>query len=329
MITPLDWPSIVDEALKRRRDEGLTQKEHAAIAGVSIPTIIAFDRKQTRLSLNKAMDILRVVGLVAEQSAANLQDAFVEASGRRWEELVSTLADGSPARQPYGSYIIAYELSEVSFSSVRELQGYLKNAASHKYSGWPPFWLPTRPAIAPYPYENGVECWLGQPDAERVFGDAAHSDFWRASLDGRLYLRCGYQEDATDMVPPATIFDLTLPVWRTGEALLHAYHLAEALKATSKTDIRFSVRYGGLAGRELKSWANPYREVFEVHRCRIGEVENSVVCEAAQVRERLEDLVYELLVPVYESFDFFELKRHLVKEELSKLQKDRSGLQRR
>jgi len=328
MIAPLNWTELVDEALKRRRKEGLTQKEHAAIAGVSIPTILAFDRKRTRLSLNKAMDILRVVGLVAEPSRASSQSSFVEAAENRWENLISELPDNSPARQPLGNYAVSYELTEFSLRSVRELQECLKKAASHKYTGWPPFWVPTRTAIAPYPFEGGVECWLGRPDAERAFDDAAHSDFWRASLDGRLYLRRGYQEDTADMLQPATIFDLTLPVWRAGEALLHAYHLAEAVAVSQKSECHFSVFYRGLTGRELKSWANPYREVFEIHRGRVGEVKNTVRCRSLQIKEQLVELVYDLLVPIYESFDFFELKRELVEDELSKLQKDRNSRQR-
>jgi len=325
MIEPFDWPALVDEALNRRREEGLTQREHAALAGVSIPTLIAFDRKQTRLSLHKAMDILRVVGLVAKPTSLSSHGAFIKAAEKRWKELIQDLPEDSPSRQPHGSYAITYELSDVFLRSVRELQEHLKSAASHKYTGWPPFWVPTRKAIAPYPFDGGIECWLGQPDTERAFDDAAHSDYWRASLEGRMYLRRGYQEDAVDMVSPATIFDLTLPIWRTGEALLHAYHFAESIDAPETSEIYFSVRYSGLAGRELKAWANPYREVFGDHRYRIGDAQNSIVCRVSSIDENLPSLIHELLAPIYEGFDFFDLKLQLVEEELAKMRKDRKG----
>ena len=56
-IGPLNWRALVDEALRRRKAEKLTQREHAALASVSIPTIVAFDRGERTLSLAKAFDI--------------------------------------------------------------------------------------------------------------------------------------------------------------------------------------------------------------------------------------------------------------------------------
>ena len=54
------------EAIRRRKEEKLTQREHAALASVSIPTIVGFDRGEKTLTLAKAFDILRVVGLIEE-----------------------------------------------------------------------------------------------------------------------------------------------------------------------------------------------------------------------------------------------------------------------
>ena len=323
MTEPLDWPGLVDEALSRRRAERLTQKEHAALAGVSVPTMIAFDRKQTRLSFAKALDILRVVGLVAEPSSSNDQDAFVKAAEQRWAELVSRLPDDAVARQPHGHYAFDYEIAGASVGSARTLLEALRQA-DHGYTGWPPFWVPTRKAIAPYPFDRGVECWLGQPEAERALIDAAHSNFWRAALDARLYLRRGYQEDGADVLTPGTVFDLTLPVWRVGEAMLHAHHLAQAIEVQPNAQVQFRVHFAGLAGRELKSWANPYRDVIDTHRCRILEATEAVSCQAGDIDERLPNLVHALLSPVYERFDFFQLPTGLVQEELGKLGKDRS-----
>ncbi|PKP68071.1 MAG: transcriptional regulator, partial [Alphaproteobacteria bacterium HGW-Alphaproteobacteria-5] len=45
---------MVDEAKRRRKAEKLTQKEHAALAGVSIPTMISFERGEESLTLGKA-----------------------------------------------------------------------------------------------------------------------------------------------------------------------------------------------------------------------------------------------------------------------------------
>ena len=73
-ITPLNWTALVAEAIRRRKAEKLTQREHAALASVSIPTIVAFDRGEKTLTLAKAFDILRVVGLVEEPAGQGAQD---------------------------------------------------------------------------------------------------------------------------------------------------------------------------------------------------------------------------------------------------------------
>jgi transcriptional regulator with XRE-family HTH domain len=76
-ISPIQWSSLVQETRRRRKAEKLTQRDHAALAGVSVPTLAAFDRGDLTLTLGKAFDILRVVGLVDEPSLETAQDIFV------------------------------------------------------------------------------------------------------------------------------------------------------------------------------------------------------------------------------------------------------------
>lgn len=288
-----------------------------------MPTIIAFDRAQTTLSLAKAMAILDVVGLLAEPAPGDAQDAFVAAAEARWTALVAPLAPDAPARLAHGHYVYDCHIAGATAASPTALLAALRRAAEHKYTGWSPFRVAGRPAIAPYAVDDGVECWLGRPDAERVFDDASSSDFWRAGLDGRLYLRRGLEEDSVDALAPATVFDLTLPVWRAGEVLLHAHHLAAALGAGEAAEIRVRVRYAGLAGRELKSWANPHRPIFDDHRARTDSATGAVACPAGEIAVRLPALVGTLLAPLYERFDFFALPAGLIAEELARLMKAR------
>jgi hypothetical protein len=83
-IASVNWRALVREAIRRRRAEKLTQREHAALASVSIPTIVAFDRGERTLSLAKAFDILRVVGLVEEPPEEGAQELFVRDAFARW-----------------------------------------------------------------------------------------------------------------------------------------------------------------------------------------------------------------------------------------------------
>lgn len=59
----LNWASFVEEAIKRRKEQKLTQEQLAVLAGVSKPTLSSFEQKQTSIKLESALKILRVLGL--------------------------------------------------------------------------------------------------------------------------------------------------------------------------------------------------------------------------------------------------------------------------
>lgn len=61
----LDWPGLVEEAIKRRRAQHLTQKQLAVLAGVSGPTVNRFERKRGNITLKSAFAILRLLGLLS------------------------------------------------------------------------------------------------------------------------------------------------------------------------------------------------------------------------------------------------------------------------
>jgi DNA-binding XRE family transcriptional regulator len=60
----LDWSSLVAEAIRRRKQQRLTQKHIALIAEVSKPTVVKFERQSGNITLEAVFSILRVVGLL-------------------------------------------------------------------------------------------------------------------------------------------------------------------------------------------------------------------------------------------------------------------------
>lgn len=317
VVQPLDWPALVAETIRRRKDEGLTQAQHAGLAGVGRTTVVAFDQGDTSITLSRALAILGVVGLVAENNA-NPQDAFVTVCRQRWNDLVGKLPDDAPARQVHGHYSFDYEVvGPITRLSSKRLLVVLDKSVV-RYTGWPPFWVPTREDLAPVCDESGVECWLGNPEAERMFDDAAHSDYWRASTDGRLYLQRGYQEDGSDVLQPGTFFDITLPIWRAWEGLSHAARFATLTAPVGDPEIRFRVRYTGLGGRDLASWAKPADRslIVGIHRSRLPEAHLAIATSALRIDEDPVGVVHELLKPLYERFDGYVLERDLVEREI-------------
>lgn len=59
----LNWPDLVKEAVRRRKEERLTQTQLAILVGVSKPTLNSFEQGKTNITLDNALKILRMLGL--------------------------------------------------------------------------------------------------------------------------------------------------------------------------------------------------------------------------------------------------------------------------
>ena len=163
-------------------------------------------------------------------------------------------------------------------------------------TGWP-VWLSLegRPGMEARIADEVIEFWLRETES---------ADFWRADPKGRMFLLRRLQED-TDFrnTPPGTFLDLILPVWRTGEYLLHAARLAERLEAEV---VDITMTWQGLAGRELRSLAGPGRMLMPGRVCRDHEVTTSVTVSASDISDTLPEVVKKLVGPPYARFGFFE-----------------------
>lgn len=197
---------------------------------------------------------------------------------------------------------------------LRRFMGVLREVAGHE-TGWPPWWTPDSEDIRPQPVEGMIQCW----HSDLSFGDAAHADYWRADPGGRLFLLRGYQEDSTRerLAPaPQSGFDLTLPIWRTAECLLHANRLAQRLDATG---IQFLMRWTGLRGRKLAVLADHQRMMAPTRPASEDEVSSFVEVDPSEISSDLAGVVRRLVDPLYASFDFFEPPAQIYDEEIAEL----------
>ena len=320
-LMPLNWDALVGEALRRRKVERLTQREHAALANVSIPTIAAFERGETTLTLAKAFDILRVVGLVAEAGEGGAQEAFVRAAYERWRTLTSKLDPNSPGRFPHGWYRFDYWLEgDIQILELDQFQRQIEKAVGRGPS-WPLFHAPLAPEAAPREVEETIECWLPpvRPWAGIVLNDAAHCDFWRAAPEGRLLVMRGYSEDGQATFPPAAILDTALPIWFIGEAMLHSARLAALLRKneTSGITVHFRATYSGLTGRVLRPWTKPLGSLMiEGQAARSDEAVLEISVAASQIEDDLAACVFPLITSLYERFGVAGLSPIRVEDEI-------------
>ena len=59
----LDWGVLIKEAVKRRKEQGLTQKQLAVLVGLIRPTVNAFEQGKKTITLESALKILSSLGL--------------------------------------------------------------------------------------------------------------------------------------------------------------------------------------------------------------------------------------------------------------------------
>lgn len=218
---------------------------------------------------------------------------------------------------PNGSWEFAYSLTgNVPPLSLVELHDVLMRSETG-VSGWP-MWL-VIPEAPPRPVEGTIEAWLG-PGAKLHAVTPSTSDYWRASPEGLLYLTRGYEDDdEPDKRPPAETLEIGIVIWRVAEGLLHAHRLAQVLDATDAT-VTFTARWGGLKGRRLATWGAPMRlPLHKGYHAHQHGVTATVVAKAADIPDRLEELVRDVTTPLFEIFDFFVAPAALYKGEIAKI----------
>jgi hypothetical protein len=255
-------------------------------------------------------------------------ESWIDESTARFNFLVAQeLSDEKPSRYSKGTWHVAYSiLGNPRSLALNDLLEVLKKVKGHE-TGWPPWWVPTSDRLAPHPYQGVIECWLRELRSNLFFGDdrsdifryTGHSDFWRASPKGMMFLLRGYEEDSSRRLNPGTVLDVTLPIWRTGECLLHARRLAMAL-GSELTSVMFRVSWQGLSGRTLASWAEPRRIFFDPRGpSRQDSVTSEITVSADQISATLPEIVKNLTAPLYEIFDFFVPPSTMIQEELLKM----------
>jgi hypothetical protein len=197
-------------------------------------------------------------------------------------------------------------------------------------SGWSLFQIPPQPELQPTPFGDGMECWLNMQLVARPFRDSAHSDFWHASPEGRMFLLRGYVEDSAQIlaqlasqrildrrnIEPGTTFDISHTSWSVGECFMHAANVASLLAPGRDVRVHLQARWYGLAGRRLVSIGGT-RHLSGNYICRQDEYSTETTVDVSRIEDNLPEIVGPLVAPLCERFSFFRLPSTLVAEELA------------
>lgn len=300
----LNWPEIVKEAIRRRNEEGLMQKTHAALAGVSIPTMISFERAATTISMDKVLTILEVVGMIIKEKPIDKLSEFADQANKRWFELSKKLPINSNG---YFACFFAIR-GKLKNELIIGLESQLKSLTN--YSDFPR--IREIESSLDHHEKYAIKRWLGK------------QYLYDTSSNGYMYIQKGYQEDLSDILEPGKIFDLISPICSIGEIIYDTHRLASSIGMSENASIDFRVKYTGLKGRELVNWSNPTNPLFERNKiCLQNTVESSIQFQLNDIDEPLPEqigkLVNLLLKDLYFKFGFYELKYEFIVHHLGKL----------
>lgn len=186
------------------------------------------------------------------------------------------------------------------------------------YTGWALFYLPAgTSSLKVRPRGDTIECFLDDG-----------WDFWRVSTMGRAFLIRPYQEDFLDAnAVQGEEFDVTLPIWRVGEGLLHSQRLAFAFNAENAT-VAFKVIWDDLHGRKLIARGTPELMLSFTGSTFVAtenRVASFLTVSAQNISATLPELVQRLTEPLYNNFDFFSPPATLYINELGKMRQSNVG----
>ena len=155
----------------------------------------------------------------------------------------------------------------------------------------------------------GIDAWIGRPLSNKVFNDPSHADFWRASPSGQLYIIRGYWEDGVEWASTpqrnsGAILTVNISVIRIWECLRFASRFMRAFGDIEEVVVR--CQYTGLPSRTLIDSLEP---AFSIRRgvSQVDEVLLTGQFTLQQLEDNMPEVLRQLMVPLFEHFDFFQL----------------------
>jgi len=208
----------------------------------------------------------------------------------------------------YGLREVSCVVSGVSFD--KPLKTLLDVLFIHqpRLTGWPP-WIDSRSfndeSSHPYVKERGWEALIYD---QRTRWAVKAMDFWRIEPSGRFYAARTYEDDTSKTLldngaKPGTIFDFVLLIIRTAELIATVRAFVDGLGVDrDKALLEFAFRWTGLKGRQICSWVQPMRELFN-----FVPAEDDVVTTTIALRQETPDTaiweaVKQVTQPVFDVF---------------------------
>ena len=218
---------------------------------------------------------------------------YITNTRQYWKETVKNKPKTAPARFPHGYYEIAFSLiGNIDTKDVTALKAQLNEAGQCHHTGWPVFPMLRDLGWEPRPYDKFIEAHLGIPNYENdQIEESHHCNFWRASLEGKLYAICGYREDSQEE-PGKVLYDSSL-IWRLGEGILFSNRYAKTFNKIEQ--IMIYCHFTGIKGRHIKNAEMPDLR-RDIYMSNIPQFSVKTQAAPKQIENNLSEIVHSILI---------------------------------
>ena len=250
---------------------------------------------------------------------------FMAASKARWQERLEEVDEDDVARLKQGYWAFAFSIvGAPRWQTLNDLRCALEEARSGGFRSVL-FANIDGQYSAPYATEGAIEAWKGNPEAG-LYHSPYSCSFWRATLGGRFYHLQGFLEDSEySRVEPGTRQFLDVSIQLHAMMLKLATRIARAVG--EEAEIVICSELTGLKGRYLTN--SPARGAIVRHEWLDGWLASIDTVALPprrlapqQIDDNLVEILYDFLYPLYEKFNFYELKRGWVESAVETVNSD-------
>ena len=152
----------------------------------------------------------------------------------------------------------------------------------------------TNPDRRPVPTNDGIEARIES---------GGFYDYWYLRDNGDFFLLRSLHSGGPELGRPL-FYDATIA--QITEALLYCRRLYERLGVTPRAEVRISIGFGGLLGRQLAT-VRPFESAIPAGVSTADETRKEAEVVLGRIDNDLVQLVKSFAAPLFEIFDFTEL----------------------
>lgn len=271
-------------------------------------------------SSEKLLEIMEMLKKTTEdnKTVTEIAEEYLDESLARFVDLLKSRKNSLPK---HGSWEVALVISgEIpEFPSKKHFLNLIASS-NPNYTGWP-VWVDSRQFAnedaRPHIFNDAWEALI--ISLQRSWSD--HIDYWRMHPQGHFYLRRALADDLSKNAPaPLSALDFGIKILRVAEAIAVGVSFARAMGCREDINNLFYLfRWNGLKNRILCSWAEPSRYLSADYKSYQNELTTAVTVPLDIPPSAIYQKVQEVINPLFELFDGFEIGIEITEELTNKL----------